>query len=330
MPLWTSRRHFIKQALGGPIAFALAGGRSEAAVEHKLRFSYQHSSTLLTILKEKQILEKRLGARGYDISWSLFGSVIEPMNAGSVDFHADVADAVPVFTQSAGARLTFYAKEDPSPSAEAIIVHADSPIRTIADLKGRTVGVSKGSGCHFLLAAALKREGLSFQDIRPAYLESAAGAAAFQGRSIDAWVIWDPFLAITQSKEAVRVIADGTGITSYFRYYFVNDSFAAEHPEIVQIVFDALVETGQWVKSNQRATAELLAPLWGDVSAETVEVVNSRRSYVVRPVEKEALSEQQMIADTFFEAGLIPKKLVATDVRIWHPATAACSGGSCQ
>ncbi len=72
--------------------------------------------------------------------------------------HPDVADAVPVFTQAAGAPLTSYAK-DPSPSAEAIIVHADSQIRSVADLRGKTVGVSRGSGARFLLAAALKRDG---------------------------------------------------------------------------------------------------------------------------------------------------------------------------
>jgi sulfonate transport system substrate-binding protein len=297
---------------------ALPGGL--AAADRRLRFGYQRSSTLLTILKEQQVLERKLGANGWQIGWSLFGSVLEPMNAGSVDFHADVADAVPVFTQAAGAPLTFYAREDPSPSAEAIIVHDDSPVRAVADLKGRTVGVSKGSGTHFLLAAALKRHGLSFSDIRVAYLQAAEGFAAFQGRNIDAWVIWDPFLAITQSKTPVRIIADGAGITSYYRYYLVNDSFVAARPEVVQIVFDALVEAAGWLRSNPRAAAELLAPLWGDVTVATVEVVNSRRSHVVKPVRREDLSEQQQIADTFFDAGLIPKKLTATEVRIWQPA----------
>jgi sulfonate transport system substrate-binding protein len=315
---FASRRAFTAGILGGSLSIALTGGL--AAADRRLRFGYQRSSTLLTILKEQQVLERTLGAGGWQVAWSLFGSVLEPMNAGSVDFHADVADAVPVFTQAAGAPLTFYAREDPSPSAEALIVHDDSPVRAVIDLKGRTVGVSRGSGAHFLLAALLNRHGLSFHDIRPAYLPSAEGFAAFQGRNIDAWVIWDPFLAITQGKMPVRVIADGAGVTSYFRYYLVNDSFVAAHPEVVQTVFDALVDAAGWLKSNPRAAAELLAPLWGDVPVATVEAVNSRRSHVVKPVRREDLSEQQQIADTFFDAGLIPRKLAATDVRIWRPS----------
>jgi sulfonate transport system substrate-binding protein len=313
-----SRRSFAAALLAGLPAFALTMRPAAHAAGRTLRIGYQRSSTLWTILKEHRTLEKRLA--GYDISWNQFDGVIEPMNAGSVELHPDVADAVPIFTQASGAPLTFYAREAPSPSAEAIIVHADSSIRSVADLRGKTVGVSRGSGAHFLLAAALKREGLSFQDIRPAYLQAAPGAAAFDGRSIDAWSIWDPYLAITQAKGAVRTIADGTGFTSYYRYYLANDSFVAEHPEIVQIVFDELVEAGRWIRKNPTATAELLSPLWGDVPAATVEVVIARRSHVVQPIVRAELSEQQQIADTFFEAGLIPKKLAAADVRIWRPA----------
>ncbi|MGY2047877.1 aliphatic sulfonate ABC transporter substrate-binding protein [Methylobacterium sp. JK268] len=286
-----------------------------------IRFAYQRSSTLLTILKTDGTLERRLAGQGFGVSWHLFNSVIEPMNAGSTDFHADVADAVPIFTQAAGAPLTFYAKEDPSPAAEAIIVHADSPIRTVADLKGRTVGFQRGSGCHFILTAALKRAGLTPADITAAPLNAPDGAAAFERRSLDAWVIWDPFLAIAQAKGEVRVIADATGFSSYNRYYTVQTSFAQAHPEVVGVVYEALAEAGRWVKGNPQEAAARLSPLWGDVPLPIVETVNARRSYAVKPVLREGLGEQQVIADTFFEAGLIPRRIDATAVPLWHPGT---------
>ncbi len=70
----------------------------------------QRSSVLFTVLKVKGILAERLAPLGFTPTWHLFTSVIEPMNAGAVDIHADVADAVPIFTQSAKA---------PSPSTPA-------------------------------------------------------------------------------------------------------------------------------------------------------------------------------------------------------------------
>jgi len=311
-----TRRHVLAGALAAPVVLS---GASRAGAAAPVRFSYQRSSTLLTLLREDRVLEKRLAPLGLEVNWKQFTSVLQPMNAGSVEFHADVADAVPIFTQAAGARLTFYATEAPSPSAEAIIVHADSSIRSVRDLKGKRVGVSRGSGCHFILAAALAREGLSFTDITPAYLEAPDGAAAFKGRSIDAWVIWDPFLSITEHQHPVRTVADATGLSGYSRYYTVNASFADERPDVVKIVFEALAEQGRWVKANPEAAAKKLAPIWGDVPPEVVRAVNQRRSYQVLPVRRDRLGDQQRIADVFLAAGLIPQKIDATAVPIWSP-----------
>ena len=317
-----SRRTILRAGLGaglGAAALSPIGMSAVHAAERIVRLSYQRSSTLLTILKAKGTLDERLKPLGFAPSWHLFTSVIEPMNAGAVDLHADVADAVPIFTQAAGAPLTFYAREVGAPSAEAIIVPDESPIRTIADLKGRTVGVARGSGCHFILAAALKNAGLGFTDIKPAYLQAPEGLAAFGQGSLDAWVIWDPFLAIAQAKRPVRVLADATGLSSYHRYYLANDRFVAENPRVVATVYQALREAGRWVKAEPNAAVALLAPIWGDLSPDIVATVNRRRTYDVTPVARGELGEQQAIADTFHEAKLIPQKLDATAVKIWQP-----------
>ena len=316
-----SRRAVLRAGatLAAGFACAIPGVHGARAAERTVKLSYQRSSVLLTVLKVQGTLQERLKPLGFTPSWHLFTNVIEPMNAAAVDLHADVADAVPIFTQAANAPLTFYARERGAPAAEAIIVPEASPIRTVADLKGRTVGVSRGSGCHFVLAAALKRAGLTFADIKPAYLQAPEGAAAFEQGSLDAWVIWDPFLAIAQAKRPVRVIADATGLSSYHRYYLANDSFVAAHPEVVATVFQALGEAGRWVKANPDAAVALLSPAWGDLPAPVVEAANARRSYRVEPVTRAELGEQQAIADTFREAGLIPRPIDATAVRIWQP-----------
>ena len=311
-----TRRDLFRAAGAGAVLATASGARADG---RPLKFAFQRSSTLLTILKQNKVLEDRLGSKGFEPSWYLFNDVIPPMTAGATDFHADVADAVPIFTQAAGAKLTIYAREAPSPRAEAIIVHADSPIATVADLKGKTVGVNRGSGAHFILAAALKRAGLSFADITPAYLTSTDGGPAFDRRSIDAWSIWDPFLAITESRGPIRRLADATGLSGYQRFYLVNDAFADAHPEVIQVVFDALVEAGRWVKSNPKEAAAFLAPLWGNVPVDVVETVNGHRSYQVLPVTKADLGDQQRIADTFHDAGLIPRAIDATEVKLWQP-----------
>jgi len=313
-----SRRSLLRTGFGGAAALAL-GAPAVHAAPRELKISMQRSSVLFTVLKVKGTLAERLAPLGFTPTWHLFTSVIEPMNAGAVDIHADVADAVPIFTQSAKAPLTFYARERGAPAAEAIIVPTGSSIRTVADLKGRTVGVSRGSGSHYVLAAALKRAGLTFSDIKPAYLQAPDGAVAFDQGSIDAWSIWDPFLAFAEAKRPVRVIADGGGLTSYHRYYLANDSFVAAQPEVVATVYRSLVEAGAWMKANPEAAVALLAPIWGDLPPAVVAAANSRRTYAVEPVERSQLGEQQAIADVFYEAKLIPRRIDATDVPIFQP-----------
>ena len=312
-------RRTLLAGLGG-CAFAIGTGLGSAAAEEPVSFGYQRSSSLLSALKVEHCLDARLAPLGFVPRWSLFGNVLDPMNAGSTDFHADVADAVTIFTQAAGASLTYYATEAPSPHAEALIVHAGSDVRQVADLRGRKVAMGKGSGCHYLVLALLRQAGLRFADITPVYLAPPEAAQAFEQQSVDAWAIWDPFLAITQHRMPVRVVGDGGGgVTGYSRYYMVNTAFAKRRPDVVQAVFEALVEAGQRLRQDPAAAAALLGPLWGDIPAEIVLQVNARRSYDVRPVQPADLAEQQRIADAFLDAGLIPRRLATADVPVWQP-----------
>ncbi|MFJ9450425.1 aliphatic sulfonate ABC transporter substrate-binding protein [Herbaspirillum sp. NPDC101397] len=286
------------------------------------RIGYQKSSTLLTVLKANGTLEKLLAPLNVKISWHEFSSglpLLEALNVGGVDLSADVADTVPVFAQAAGAKLTYVAQEAPSPSAQAIVVRADSPIKTVADLKRKKIAVTKAAGVHYLLIATLEKAGLKFSDIDAAYLTPADGRAAFERGSVDAWVTWDPFLAGVQKQTQVRILSDGRNVADYQRYYLASTPFAAAHPDVLAIVFDELKRTGLWVRQNPKEAAAFLAPIWG-LDAPTIELANSRRSYDVRAVVVNALGEQQRIADAFFAAGLLPKKVNATDVSIWKPA----------
>jgi sulfonate transport system substrate-binding protein len=192
---------------------ALAGALAlPAAAQETLRIGYQKSSTLISILKTQGTLERELGKQGIEVSWHEFSSglpLLEALNIGNVDVSADVADTVPVFAQAAGARLTYFAQEAPSPAAQAIVVRSDSALQNLSDLKGKKVAVTKAAGSHYLLIAALNKAGLKFTDIEPAYLTPADGRAAFENGKVDAWVTWEPFLSSVQRQLPTRTLADG-------------------------------------------------------------------------------------------------------------------------
>jgi sulfonate transport system substrate-binding protein len=319
----------MNQSISRRAAIATLGAWSAGAVLAQgvaprpvtVRFGYQKSSTLTALLKAQGTLEKQLAPLNATLSWHEFTSglpLLEALNLDNLDLSADVADTVPVFAQAAGAELTFIAQEAPSPAAQAIVVKDDSPLKTVADLKGKKVGFAKAAGAHYLLIAALEKAGLSFKDIEPAYLTPADGRAAFEKGAIDAWVVWDPFLAAAQRQSKVRVLADGAGIASYQRYYLASTKFAKARPDVLRVIYAELEKTGKWVKQNPKEAAALLSPVWG-LDAATIEQANSRRSYAVRPVVAEGLTEQQRIADAFFGEKLLPRKLDALDVALFKP-----------
>ncbi|EHD20866.1 aliphatic sulfonates family ABC transporter, periplasmic ligand-binding protein [Brenneria sp. EniD312] len=295
-----------------------------AQAESTLRLGYQKSSTLLTILKLQGELEKTLNQQGVKVTWHEFSSglpLLEALNLGNVDISADVADTVPVFSQAAGARLTYFALETPSPAAQAILVPEHSPLKNLAELKGKRIAVTKAAGSHYLLIAALAKANLSFKDITPAYLTPADGRAALESGNIDAWVTWEPFVSSAIVQQRARVLADGKGLASYQRYYLASTDYAGRHPEILNIIYQQLEKTGQWVKANPDQAAALLGPLWGNLDVDTVKLANANRTYQVKPVTHDGLSEQQHIADAFFKEGLLPKRIDAQDVAIWHPTS---------
>ncbi|RYF83520.1 MAG: aliphatic sulfonate ABC transporter substrate-binding protein [Comamonadaceae bacterium] len=319
---FTSKR---RRALATLAAFApllpWAARAQQAGATRTVRIGYQKSSTLTALLRLQNTLDAPLAALGFKSSWHEFTSglpLLEALNLGNVDFSADVADTVPVFAQAAGAQLTFVAQEAPSPTAQAIVVRADSPLRSVAELKGKKIGFAKAAGAHYLLIAALEKAGLSLADIDPAYLTPADGRAAFERGAIDAWVVWDPFLSAAQRQSGARVLADGEGLASYQRYYLAGTPFAQANPKVLGVIYTALEKTGRWVKEQPHEAAAALAPLWG-LDAAIVEQANARRSYAVRPVTRERLSEQQRIADAFLAAKLLPKKVDALDAALFKP-----------
>jgi sulfonate transport system substrate-binding protein len=302
------------------IVGVVAGAGLSQAADDVLRIGYQKSSSILIILKGQGTLEKVLAPAGVKVEWNEFSSglpLLEGVNVGSIDLSADVAETVPLFAQAAGAKLTYLVQEKPSPSGQALVVAKDSPIKTVAELKGKKVGLAKAAGVHYLTLQALEKAGLQFGDIEIAYLQPADGRAAFEKGAIDAWAIWDPFLATVQKQSNARILTDGSKIdVGYRRFYLASTAYVQRRPDVLRKVVEELRKTGEWIKNQPKEAARIHAPLIG-LDTDTVELANSRRSYAVALVDDAAFAEQQKIADVFTAAKLLPKKLDIRENDVW-------------
>ena len=269
---------------------------------------------ILPIVKAKGELEKNLAAQGVHVKWVEFPAgpqLLEGLNVGSVVF-GEAGEAPPIFAQAANPNLVYVANQPPAPTAEALIVQKDSPIQSIQDLKGKRIALNKGSNVHYLLLKLLEANNLTLNDIQPVYLPPSDARAAFEKGAVDAWVIWDPFLAAAEHQIHARVIANGEHLVSNHQFYLADRKFAEGHPEILKTLVTTLNQTTDWVKTHPDDAAKLLEkPTALELSVLKTSI--SRMGFGVQPISEKVVKDQQYVADAFFAQKLIPKQLVIAD-----------------
>ncbi|MDR6215286.1 sulfonate ABC transporter substrate-binding protein [Paracidovorax wautersii] len=304
-----SRRRVLASAAGAAAVLA-AGGAAWAQPKGERVLRVGHQKGWLSLLKGRGTLEKSLAPLGVKVTWTEFNAgpvQLEALNVGSIDF-GDVGEAPPIFAQAAGAPLVYAGATVPRPQLEAVIVPKGSPIRSVADLKGKRVAYNKGSNVQYFLVKLLEKHGLKYADVQSVFLAPPDARAAFERGAVDAWVIWDPFLAAAQKTLEARLLADATGVVNNRAYYFSSRDFATKNPDVLRIAVKEIDAVDQWVSKNKgEAAAELSAVLGLDRSI--TELFVGRAGYGTSVVTREILAEQQAIADTFFALKLIPKQL---------------------
>jgi len=296
------------------LAVLLLCGRSFGVEEtlKVIRIGYQKYGSF-NVVKARRTLDDQLAKRGIKIDWVLFPAgpqLLEAMNAGAIDL-GHTGEAPPIFAQAANNPFVYIGNQRPDPAGEAILVADNSPIKSLTDLKGKKVGLNKGSNVHYLLVRALESAGLKYSDIYPVYMPPADGRAAFDSSKIDAWVIWDPFLTVARVATKARTLVDGTGLVANREFFLANRNFVQAHPEIVDDLTKAVDQASSWAKQQPRAVAQLLSPEVG-IDVDTLQQITERLPWGFQPVTPAVVDDQQKIADAFFILKLVPKEL---DVR---------------
>lgn len=299
----------------GLVAATLALSFGASAQELKqLSIGYQKTS-LPVIAKQQQVIEKAFA--GVTVKWVEFTAgppLVEALNVGAIDV-GWTGDAPPIFGQSAGANIVYVAALPSNGDGEAIFVKPASPVQSVADLKGKRVGVGKGTSAHNLLVAALEKAGVPFDQITPIYLSPADAAAAFASDQIDAWAVWDPFFAIAETRYQPRVLARSSEVLKVNTYFLANKDFAKAHPETITTTVAALGEAVKWADQNRDKVAEALHEVTG-VPLDAQVIAANRSKFGIFPITDEIIASQQATADRFYKLGLIPKAVRISDA-VW-------------
>ncbi|MDO6406349.1 sulfonate ABC transporter substrate-binding protein [Pantoea phytobeneficialis] len=287
----------------------------------QFRIGYQKGSVSMVLAKSHRLLEQRFPHT--QIQWIEFPAgpqMLEALNVGSIDL-GSTGDIPPIFAQAAGADLLYVGSEPPKPKAEVILVPKDSPIHSVAELKGHKVAFQKGSSSHNLLLRALAQAGLSFKDIQPTYLTPADARAAFQQGDVDAWAIWDPYYSAALLQGNVRVLADGSKLNQTGSFYLATRKFTAANGNFVQQVLQTFSEADALTRSQRDQSIDLLAQAMGLPKPVIASYLDHRPPTTITPVSAHTAQAQQQTADLFYANHLMPVKVTIAD-RIWQPLSA--------
>jgi aliphatic sulfonates family ABC transporter substrate-binding protein len=313
-----NRRQFLIATASAALAPV---GAAFAEPAREIRFGYQKTAIPL-VVKARKLLENRFEARGATVKWVEFAfgpPLLEAVNAGAVDY-GYTGDSPPVFAQAARARINYVAVIPARGYGQAIVVPGDSPAQTLADLKGKKIGVAKGSSAHNLLISALESQNIAWSDINPIYLAPADAAAAFSRGAIDAWSIWDPFFAIAELKQKARPLPVDPKATVQNSFFLANSDFLAKHPDAVAAINEEIAKATIWAADHRDEVAALWAEASGvDIAAQTRSV--ERAEFSFGPMTDAVVAQQQAVADRFQRLGLIPAPINVHDiVWFWKPA----------
>jgi len=303
-----SRRAFNLLA-GGLAAFLSAAPLSALAAEDL-------SNVTLRIGDQTGAVRAKLEAAGllkdvpYKIEWSVYAAAVnlhEALKADAVDI-GSAADSPTVSAIAGGSKIKVVAAFSNGGRGTALLVPENSPIKTIEDLRGKTISpTTRGSVAHYLTVGVLKKAGLKDGDVKLAFLTPADASAAFQTGSIDAWGTWGVYLARTVGTQKARVLIDGQGINTGNGVLSATDSALADPGKVAAIAdFATRIERGyKWSLENKDAYIDFYAAFSKQDRSIVAETYDDEAAFRRVPLDDAFAVSLQNVFKTWKEAGVL-------------------------
>ncbi|KKC27228.1 aliphatic sulfonate ABC transporter substrate-binding protein [Sphingomonas sp. SRS2] len=249
-----------------------------------------------------------LDGASYEVEWSEFPAaqhLLEAIGGGAVDVGL-VGDAPFMFAYQSGSRIkavaAHYVEARPM-GALALVVPKSSPVRSLADLKGRKIATTRGSIGHYLVIRALQQAKLPPDWVSFAFLPPGDAKAAFSSGAIDGWSTWAPYL-LPAINEGARTIVDGHDLVKGYSFAVASDDAIRSKPALLADYLRREAKALAWARANPDAYGAVLA-------RETGLPIEVARDYAVKngrtaiPIDDALIAEQRQTLDDFRTAGAV-------------------------
>lgn len=275
-------------------------------------------SVTLRVADQKGNMRAQLEAAGkldnlpYKIEWSEFPAaapLAEALNAQAVDVGI-IGDAPLLFAEAAGAQVKAIAVDKSDAYGTALLVRPDSPIKTAADLKGKSIATNRGSIGHFAALKALASAGLSAKDVTFRFLPPSDAKLALTQGSVDVWATWEPYTAFAETQDHLRVLINGRGLWSGNSFLAATDTALKDQGKRQAIAdyLQRLSDAQIWAYKNLDAYSEKLAKIIG-FPLDAAKLSFERRKSYWQQIDAATETQQQQTADFYHAQGLLPVAL---------------------
>jgi sulfonate transport system substrate-binding protein len=298
-----------KMARVSLVALLVAGGLSACGpkgadgAEHVLRVANQKGQ-----VKAMMLASGALDGAPYSVEWSEFPAaqpLLEAVGSGAADLGL-AADAPFIFAYQSGSPVKAIAVQAPvnqAPEALAVLVRAASPIRSVADLVGKSVATTRGSIGHHLLLQALERAKIPVDKVKVTFLPPGDAKAAFDSGSIDAWSTWTPYTNVAV-KEGARAVVDAKDYGLPLYIDIANAASIGPKRALLQDFLQREAKAVAWARAHPDDFARVLAKETG-LPLDIARASFDRNNRVSKPIDESVVAHEQDITNRYRNAGLI-------------------------
>lgn len=244
-----SRRTILAGAGAGVLALA-ASRASAGPVLPELRIDYATYNPLSLVIRSRGLLEQAFATDSTTIRWVLSqgsNKALEFLNAGSIDI-GSTAGASALIGRVNGNPIRSVGTFS-KPEWTALVSSGSATFASPADLKGKSIAVTRGTDPHIFLVRALETAGLGEHDVKLVLLQHPDGKTALQRGDVDAWAGLDPLMAQAEVESGARLFYRNPAFNS-FGVLNARQDFAKANPDAVRRVLSVYEEARRWALAN--------------------------------------------------------------------------------
>lgn len=264
------------------------------------------------IARQHGELIKKMKAKGYQVVFKEFSdgaALMTALKSGAIDY-ARVGDTPPVTAKAAGTDIALIAAGATKEYGSGILVGKNSQITNLKQLKGKTIAYQKGTAAQYLIIQALKKAGLSANDVKLVNMDQSSASVAFAKGSVDAWVTWDPYTATAQVNQGAKLLTNGTGLAKNRDFLISTQNYAKTHTALSKLLTTYINDDMTWANNHHTQLIAMLSKTL-KLSDAVIQKMVERRTYAMALVKADSsiVDEENQIANTFYQEGVVTEKV---------------------